>query len=464
MAADGSGRRRRWPALFPSLRARLTLLACLAVAAALLLGSLVVLSVLEHTLVENLDDAALGRARDVASELEAGVLVDPLPVHGDEDAFVQVVDGEGDIVTESSNLRGIGRVASFEPEGDDPAFRTQRIPVPDETDESFRIVGLRADSPIRGPAVVYVVANLDRVVETSAAVRRLLTTGLPVLLLVVAVTSWVLIGRVLRPVEAIRAEVSAIGAQDLDRRVPEPGTDDEIGRLARTMNDMLGRLQASAERQRRFVADASHELQSPLATSRAELDVALAHPELARWEDTARDLVADNQRMSRLVADLLFLAQADDGAHAQRTLLLDLDDVVAREAARHRSAGRVRLDTSGVTPVEVRGDPDQLARVVRNLLDNAERHATSTIRVTLVPEEGDAVLAVADDGPGVPAGAEEQIFERFTRVDRSRSRDSGGTGLGLAIAKEIAEGHQGTIELDRTAPGARFVVRLPRAG
>jgi signal transduction histidine kinase len=264
-------------------------------------------------------------------------------------------------------------------------------------------------------------------------------------------------------VEAIRAEVSAIGAQDLDRRVPEPATDDEIGRLARTMNDMLGRLQATSARQRRFVADASHELQSPLASSRAELDVALAHPELARWEDTARDLVADNQRMSRLVADLLFLAQADDGAHAPRTVLVDLDDVVAGEAARHRSGGRVRLDTSGVAPVEVRGDPDQLARVVRNLLDNAERYATSTISVTLAPEGGDAVLAVADDGPGVPAGAEKQIFERFTRVDRSRSRDSGGTGLGLAIAKEIVEGHQGTIELDRTAPGTCFVVRLPRA-
>jgi signal transduction histidine kinase len=462
MAGDGPGRRRRWPALFPSLRARLTLLACLAVAAALVVGALVVLSVLERTLVENLDDAALVRAEDVAAELESGVLVNPLPVHGDEDAFIQVIDGEGEIVTASSNLRGVGRIARFEPDGDDPEFRTGRIPVPDETDDSFRIVGVRADSP-RGPVVVYVVANLDRVSETSAAVRGLLVVGLPIVLLMVAVTSWVLVGRVLRPVEAIRAEVSAIGAQDLDRRVPEPATDDEIGRLARTMNDMLGRLQASSTRQRRFVADASHELQSPLASSRAELDIALAHPELARWEDMARGLLADNQRMSRLVADLLFLAQADDGAHAPRTVLVDLDDVVVGEAARHRSVGSVRLDTSGVAPVEVRGDPDQLARVVRNLLDNAERHAASTISVTLAPDGGDAVLAVADDGPGVPAGAEEQIFERFTRVDRSRSRDSGGTGLGLAIAKEIVEGHQGTIELDRTAPGARFVVRLPRA-
>jgi signal transduction histidine kinase len=462
MAGDGNGGRRRWPRLFPSLRARLTLLACLAVAAALVVGALVVLSVLERTLVENLDDAALVRAEDVAAMLASGAPDDPLPVHGDEDAFIQVIDGEGEIVTASSNLRGIGRIARFEPEGDAPAFRTGRIPVPDETDEDFRIVGVRADSP-RGRAVVYVVANLDRVSETSTAVRRLLVTGLPILLLVVGVTGWVLVGRVLRPVEAIRAEVAAIGAQELDRRVPEPASDDEIGRLARTMNDMLGRLQASSARQRRFVADASHELQSPLASSRAELDVALAHPELARWEDTARGLVADNERMSRLIADLLFLAQADDGAHPLRTVLVDLDDVVAAEAARHRSVGSVRLDTGGVAPVEVRGDPDELARVVRNLLDNAERHAATTISVTLAPDGGDAVLAVADDGPGVPAGAEDHIFERFTRVDRSRSRDSGGTGLGLAIAKEIVEAHQGTIALDRTARGARFVVRLPRA-
>jgi signal transduction histidine kinase len=462
MAGDGSGRRPRWPALFPSLRARLTLLACLAVAAALVVGALVVLSVLERTLVENLDDAALVRAEDVAAMLASGAPDDPLPIHGDEDAFIQVIDGEGEIVTASSNLRGIGRIAQFEPEGDAPTFRTGRIPVPDETDEDFRIVGVRADSP-SGPAVVYVVANLDRVSETSSAVRQLLARGLPILLLVVGLTSWVLVGRVLRPVEAIRAEVAAIGAQELDRRVPEPATDDEIGRLARTMNDMLGRLQASSARQRRFVADASHELQSPLASSRAELDVALAHPELARWEDTARGLVADNERMSRLIADLLFLAQADDGGHPLRTVLVDLDDVVVAEAARHGSVGTVRLETGGVAPVEVRGDPDELARVVRNLLDNAERHAATTISVTLAPEGGDAVLAVADDGPGVPAGAEDQIFERFTRVDRSRSRDSGGTGLGLAIAKEIVEAHQGTIELDRTARGARFVVRLPRA-
>jgi signal transduction histidine kinase len=311
-----------------------------------------------------------------------------------------------------------------------------------------------------------VVASLDRVKETAMAVRHLLWWGVPLLVALVGAIAWFVVGRALRPVESMRTEVAEITAQDLGRRVPVPTARDEIGRLATTMNDMLDRLQQSAERERRFVADASHELQSPLASSRADLEVALAHPESTEWEETARAVVADNERMTRLVGDLLFLAQSDDnGAPRARRSLVDLDDVVREEVSRLRAPEGLIVDVSGVRPAEVRGDADQLARVVRNLLENASRYARSAITVTVSTNgTGRTELAVADDGPGVPPISANRIFERFARLDDSRSRATGGTGLGLAIAREIVESHRGTIDLDRTAPGARFVVDFPAAG
>jgi signal transduction histidine kinase len=297
-------------------------------------------------------------------------------------------------------------------------------------------------------------------------VRHLLRWGVPLLVALVGAIAWFVVGRALRPVEAMRAEVAEITAQDLGRRVPVPRARDEIGRLATTMNDMLDRLQHSAERERRFVADASHELQSPLASSLADLEVALAHPESTQWEATARAVVADNERMTRLVGDLLFLAQSDNnGASQPRRTLVDLDDVVREEVSRLRPPEGLVVDVSGVSPAEVRGDADQLARVVRNLLENAGRYARTAITVTVSTNgTGRTELTVADDGPGVPADQRDRIFERFTRLDDSRSRATGGTGLGLAIAREIVESHRGTIDLDESASGARFVVHLPAAG
>jgi signal transduction histidine kinase len=443
-----------------SIRARTTAAACVVVAGALAIGMLVLLAVLDRTLLDNVDDAARVRARDIATLAATGALPRELSVHGDEDAFVQVVDASGAVVAASSNLAGLGPIASFRPEGDNTVVRTTPIPVPDEGDDDFRVVAAPARIA-EGPVTVYVAAHLDRTKETVDTVRTILLIGLPVLLAVLAVTAWRVVGRALRPVEAMRREVAEIGERDLARRVPEPPVDDEIGRLAKTMNQMLDRLETSVERQRRFVADASHELQSPLAASRADLEVALAHPEAAPWTQTATNLVADNQRMTRLVQDLLFLARSDDTGPPAQTTLIDLDDVVRGELARQRIPQDITLDTSRVTAVEVRGDADQLARVLRNLLDNATRHARSLVRVELSSDVSGVTLAVSDDGPGVPAESRERIFERFGRLDGSRNRFTGGTGLGLAIAREIVEAHGGTIALDPDATGARFVVRLP---
>jgi signal transduction histidine kinase len=312
--------------------------------------------------------------------------------------------------------------------------------------------------------VVYAAAHLDSVGENMQDVRRVLLISLPILLALVGAIAWMIVGRALRPVEAIRAQVAEFSDRDLTRRVPEPRTDDEVGRLATTMNAMLDRLQRFAERQRTFVADASHELQSPIASSRAELEVAVAHPESTDWPGTAAELLEDNERMERMVRDLLFLVRGDDPGSVAPHTPVDLDDVVLGEVARIRSRARAQIVASPVSAVEVDGSADQLGRVVRNLLENADRHATSRVTVEVHGEGDSAVISVTDDGPGVPAEHRDRIFERFTRLDDSRSRATGGAGLGLAIAKRIVDDHHGSISVESAAPGARFVVRLPLRG
>ena len=290
---------------------------------------------------------------------------------------------------------------------------------------------------------------------------RLLLTGLPMLLVLVGTTTWIFTGRALQPVTAIRKEVEEIGAQDLHRRVPEPKTADEIGRLANTMNAMLSRLEDATNRQRRFVADASHELRSPLTGIRAQLEVDLAHPERADWQATERDVLDDAVRLQRLVDDLLTLATTDssalDSSHRQP---VDLDEIVLTEARRLRSRTTHHIDTAGVSGAQFDANADQLIRAVRNLLDNAARYARSTVTVTLRESDTGIELKVTDDGPGIPIEQRNQIFERFTRLDDARAREGGGAGLGLAITREVVVAHGGSIEVVNT-PGACFTITLP---
>jgi signal transduction histidine kinase len=273
----------------------------------------------------------------------------------------------------------------------------------------------------------------------------------------------VVVGRALRPVESIRAEVAAISEADLGRRVPAPPGDDEIARLARTMNAMLDRLEQASVRQAAFTADASHELQSPLTTLRAQLEVALARPTDADWPAVGGELLDEVQEMERMVRDLLFLARASEGDE-RLDALVDLDDVVLEEAARARSTTSVQVLTSSVSAAPVRGSREQLLRLTRNLLENACRHASSTVDVSLAVVGSTVRLAIRDDGPGVPASARERIFERFVRVDDARSRQVAGTGLGLSIVAAVAARHGGSVRLldgDGDGAGATFVLVLP---
>ena len=445
-----------------TIRARTVAAGCVLIATTLVITAVLFVVVLRHTLEGEVIDTAQARAEELAVLLRRTQMPAVLPDSGEKGAVLQIVDDSGRIVAASAQITAGERLSRLHPgTGRVIAETLDYLPMKgDQSGDRFRLLALGAQGP-RGPVTVYVGISLDQVQENVVAVRGILLVALPALLVIVALTSWYLVGRALRPVDAIRQQVADIGQGDLGRRVSEPPTNDEIGRLARSMNLMLDRLQSSTERQRRFVSDASHELQSPLASSLADLEVALAHPDSTDWNDTAAGLVADNQRMTRLVRDLLFLAAADSGAHAPVRSPVDLDDIVLAEVARVRARAGVRLDAAGVHPVEVRGEPERLSRVVRNLLDNALRYANSTVVVQVGRDGNDAILRVIDDGPGVPVDAREKVFERFTRLDDSRSRETGGSGLGLAIAREIVESHNGSIVIDPGPGGAHFIVRLP---
>jgi signal transduction histidine kinase len=312
-----------------------------------------------------------------------------------------------------------------------------------------------------------VAGRLDDVHDSTAALGGSLMLAVPLSTAVLAGIVWWAVGRALRPVEAIRARVDRITGAELDQRVPEPATTDEIARLARTMNRMLARLQESAERQRRFVADASHELRSPLARMRTELEVDRAHPRSADPVATSASVLAEAVNLQRLVDDLLLLARGDAGALAPGDRLpVDLDELAEGLVRQVRGDGGVHIDASGVRPAQVAGDRAQLRRAVANLLDNAVRHARTEVVVAVrETEDCRAEVIVGDDGPGIPPTERDRVFERFTRLDDARTLADGGAGLGLAIARDIAERHGGGLALHSVAPtGARFVFTLPSDG
>ena len=292
----------------------------------------------------------------------------------------------------------------------------------------------------------------------------MLLVGVPLVTALLGLATWLILGRALRQVDAIRTEVDSITEAELHRRVPTTRADDEVGRLAthheRHAGPARGRERPAAD----FVADASHDLQGPLAAQRAQLEVALASSGETDVPALARDLLAGTTDMERLVRDLLFLATDDEGAPLPPPLPLDLDVLVLEEAARLRPATGVRLEMAGVSAAPVRGDAGELRRLVRNLLENAARYAATTVRVSAGVEGDHVRVEVHDDGPGVPPADAERIFDRFHRGDTARSRDDGGSGLGLAIARTVARRHGGDLTLDPEGTGARFVLRLPADG
>ncbi|GHA65414.1 ATP-binding protein [Streptomyces termitum] len=473
---------------FASVRARTTLATTVVVSLALVAAGIVVAAVLRHDLADRAGLRAEVAARTVAGS-QAALEGDfgALDLRGDAEHPVQVVDGAGGVVAAGPGVpahravvvTGPAPRSSTPPEEPDD----DRDDVPDRgkvgTGTELRTVTLRdggetrtfrfaavAGTTYEGRAyTVYAGSSLDEERATLDQVVRAMLIGLPFLLAVVAGVTWLGTGRALRPVEDIRAEMAEItGSGDLDRRVPEPDARDEVARLARTTNETLAALQRSVERRHRFVADASHELRSPIASLRTQIEVAQQHPDLLDLPDLLHDVV----RLQHLAADLLLLARLDAGEPAARARV-DLTGLVreATEAVEgpEGAAGPVAVVVRVPDgPVEVRGHRGRLARVLDNLLDNARRHAASRITVELRAEGPDAVLTVTDDGHGVAPGDRERIFERFVRLDEARGRDEGGAGLGLSIARDLAERHGGTLTAGAGADGgAAFRLTLPRA-
>jgi signal transduction histidine kinase len=301
------------------------------------------------------------------------------------------------------------------------------------------------------------------VLSTVGTVVTALAVAAPVVIAVSAAATYLLVRRSMRSVDDIRSRVADITTSDLTGRVPVPDSRDEIAALAVTMNEMLARVEAGHAAQQRFVGDASHELRSPLATIISALEVAQAHPDLLNSELAQHTLMPEAQRMRSLIDDLLLLARADERGWNIRRDDVDLDDLANGEIDRLRRESDLEV-TASVQPVRVSGDPGALARVLRNLLDNAARHASSVVEVDLRQHEGHAVLTIGDDGPGIPAGDRLRVFDRFVRLDEGRSRGAGGTGLGLAIVAEIVAAHHGQVRIeDRPGGGTRAVVQLSAA-
>ncbi|SCD81343.1 Signal transduction histidine kinase [Streptomyces sp. Termitarium-T10T-6] len=479
-----------------SVRARAALGATLVVAVALIGAGLAVLLVLRANLIDQADLQAEVAAREVAGALATGTPYEDVELDDEEDHPVQVTDEEDRVVLVSKDLRAVtgtgatgvtpvpsasagatpapdedddgddddqdddrSRPGRGEVSSDDPDFSGGTATV-DRTTADYRFAAVEATTPDGVTLTVYAGAPLAAEQEAVNTVRGAMLTGLPVLLVVVAGVTWLVTRRALRPVEGIRQEMAAITAsEDLARRVPEPDSRDEIAALARTTNETLTVLEASVERQRRFVADASHELRSPIASLRTQLEVAEAHPELLDLPGA----VADTVRLQVLAADLLLLARLDAG-EKPGSATVELGALVREEVSqrtRDRIAVAVEVPEGGA--FEVNGSRGQLSRVIGNLLDNAQRHAESSVAVSVAADGRGVRVEVRDDGAGVPEGERERIFERFVRLDDARSRDDGGAGLGLAIARDVAARHGGTLTVHRADEGgAAFRLWLPR--
>jgi signal transduction histidine kinase len=434
-----------------SIRVRTTAVAVLVVGVSLLVVTVAVVTLLDRSLRDRVRTEGIVRAEAIANALATGASTF---TPGDPDGeFVQVLDADGNTVIASANVSGRPPLVQIFPD------QTRIIETVPFEDEPFLVV---ATSVTGGPGTVIVGRSLESQVEARAAVIALLAVAMPILLLIVGAVTWWMVGRALAPVDSIRAEVEAISSSQLHRRVPDPPGSDEIARLATTMNRMLARLEEGHLRQRRFVSDASHELRSPVASIRQHAEVALSHPETTDTDELARAVLEEGIRLQGIVDDLLLLSSIDEGTLQIRSDPVDLDDVVFEEAARLRDSTDLRIDSESVSAARVAGDRQKLQRLVRNLVENAARHARATVALSLRETDEEAILTVEDDGEGVASQDRERIFERFVRLDQARDRDGGGSGIGLAIVREVAALHGGTVAVsDGDLGGARFEVRLP---
>jgi signal transduction histidine kinase len=455
------------------LRARLNITATTGLAIALAAGAWLGVHAIANSLVTGIDSTAIQGARGVAALSNANRLPDPVPVSGGK-VTIQVVGPDGKIIAVSP---GADRLVPLLAKRQRVAVRaghpTSLEGAPYGLPGLLRVVAV----PAHGGRLVIAAVSFSQVQGSITTLWRAALIGTPILVVLLAGVNWLVIGGALRPITELRMGAQKISGTRGPGRLPVPQTSDEVHRLAVTLNDMLGRLEAAKERQRAFVSDTAHELRSPLASIRAQLEVAIDHPGRGDWRETARDVLADTLRLARLAEDLLVLAKLDEqagsgdsaggvpggaqGGPADRAA--DLSGL-ARDVAARYTAARVPVTVECNGPVTARGEADGLTRVLVNLIDNAVRYARSHVTVAAACEGTQAMLTVTDDGPGIPAADAERVFDRFTRLDDARSRDDesgSGAGLGLAIVRGTVRAQGGAVWLEDAAPGVRAVVQLP---
>ncbi|QKW38110.1 HAMP domain-containing histidine kinase [Actinomadura sp. NAK00032] len=439
-----------------SVRTRVSAIATLIVGLLMVVGVVLFYQAVRYTVFQGLRERGGFVAADLATIVRTSDPRGTLHVSDPDFTLLQIVSGEGGVLAASESMRGRGPL---------------RVPAPP-------VPGRREYSTVemRGKGGVYFVAERlrtpdgERILYAGAPIteftryRGLFTALLALSVLVAtAAVGWVVslaVRRALRPVRVMSAELAEITGGEHDRRVSVPSPNDEVSDLAESVNVTLNRLADVMARQRAFVADVSHELRSPLTGLRAQLEVALEHPEDEDWPAVARAALRDAGRLQGIVSDLLIMAKLGAGVQVERERV-DLGALVRGEAGGRSRRVPVEVDTA--EGVVVRAAPHHLVRVLTNLLDNAERHARSRVRVTVAADGPDAVLEVRDDGAGIPPADRERVFRRFQRLPEARARDATGTGLGLTISRDIARAHDGTLVAADSDEGARFVLRIPLA-
>jgi signal transduction histidine kinase len=441
-----------------SLRARLLLVSVVALTIGLAAGGVLLVGVLNFALLRAVNAEALDTANAVAKLVDQDSLTDPIPANAGMQ--VQVVDARDRVQSVSAGADRL--VPMLYPDELHGLSDGKGMVIPGDRiglAGTARVVVVSAGLPSK-PVRVLVARSTADVAQGVRLLRITLLVAFPLLVVVLAAVFWRVVGAALRPVEALRTGAEEITGGARPGRLPVPDSRDEIYRLAVTLNGMLHRLDAARARQRAFVADAAHELRSPLTNMRTELEVAQRLTDSTDWPALADDLLTDVHRLSRLVDDLLLLARADDAATraaAAPTEPVELGQLLAEVAARYPAVAFHRP----AVPLPTRGDRDALGRMVANVLDNATRHAESKVELTVAADGAYQKISVVDDGPGIPAADRERVFQRFTRLDDGRARDGGGSGLGLAIVRELVRRHGGTVTLSDAGPGLRVDVRLP---
>ncbi|HZC73603.1 MAG TPA: ATP-binding protein [Jatrophihabitans sp.] len=447
-----------------SLRARLTLIATALFSAAVLTGVVLLLVVQRAALTRVLDQSANKTANSIVRLFHSGKEPNPLPPATGGITAVQVVNANDVVLTASPGAdRQVSIVTPQQlesvREGDRPTVTSPTSGAP------LRIVGR-----MLGTRTILVATDVSRVDDSLRILTRAALIGSPLAVLLMGIATYTVVSLSLRPVAALRHGAADITAAGLaEQRLPVPGAQDEIHRLAVTLNAMLDRIDSATSRQRTFVGDAAHELRSPLASLRVQLEVGQRLGPSADWAGLIDDVLVDVDRLDRLVGDLLTLARLDEsGARTERTPVA-LDKLVD-EVVRGYGQAQVQVVAS-TSPAVASGDAEALRRVVINLVDNAVRYATHEVQVSVAlgTRRGKpaVVLTVIDDGPGIPDEERERVFDRFYRVQASRSRESGGTGLGLPIVRDVVRNHGGRVRLtarEDGAPGLRAVVILPAEG